>query len=927
MIGIDLPLAVTVQGALVGAMYGLLAVGLILIYRSNRVINFAQGELGAFGAALFALFVARWGLPYWLMLPVAMLIAGAVGGVAEVGIVRRLRSAPSVLTVVATLGLGQFLLLAAATLNPDAATGTTFPLPPWMPSFEVGSFRVGPAYTAMLVLAPISVLALSLFLRRGRAGRALRAAAANPEAARLDGVRAARMSTLAWVLAGALAALTAILVSPTRGFVAASAFGPSLLLRALVVAVLARMDRLGMAFVAGIGLGIVEQQILWNTTAAGVVEVALFVTVMVALPWLRPLGPRRSESISWLSIRPWRPTPRAIRDSPIGRWLAPGTAVVASGLAVALVLVSSNSAAYSIVAITAFAVIGLSIAVTTGLLGELSLGMFAIGGVGAIVSIELATSTGNFLLAFTGAAVAGGVATLLIGIPALRAPGLMLTVTTLSFALAAQLWGFRQPWAFGSGETPGQPVVGAFRIDTGRSYALLSIVVFLLALAVAWNLRRSGIGRRYRAVRDNESAARALALPATRIKAHGLLLGGAFAGLGGALYAHSLPSVGAQSFPVGASIDVVAMSALGGVGWMGGPLLGALYVIGVPRFVPLDSAGLAATALGWLLLLLYLPSGLVRIVAPLRRRVLAVAARRAGVDPALLDAGAPAHSTGEPQTGRLPLTRRSDGGSTDGAPVLVARGVSKRFGGIVAVDDVDLTIRPGTIVGLIGANGAGKTTLFEILAGFTPAGSGTVEVLGHDVTRRAPERRAADGLVRSFQDAALFPSLTVSETVSLALEHRFPTSTPLALLGIDRHRRARDAATQELVTAMGLSAWQDIAVGELSTGTRRITELTCLIALEPAILLLDEPGAGVAQAEVEALGALLRRLRDETGMTMIVIEHDIPLIMAISDEVVAMGSGRVIASGDPETVRSDPEVVAAYLGDDRTAVERSRSAR
>ncbi len=921
MIAVELPLAVTVQGALVGAMYGLLGVGLVLIHRSNRVINFAQGELGAFGAAVFALFVARWHLPYWLMLPVAMAVAGAIGGVAEVGVVRRLRSSPSILTVVATLGLGQFLLLAARTVNPDAAAGTAYPMPPWMPTFEIGSFRVGPAYTAMAILAPATVVGLSLFLRRGRVGRALRASAANPEAARLDGVRAARMSTLAWVLAGALAALTAILVSPTRGFVAASAFGPSLLLRALVVAVLARMDRITVCFFAGVALGVVEQQVLWNTDTSGVVEVVLFLAVMAALPWMRTLGTRRSGTASWLTVRPWRATPRAIRETTIGRCLAPVTTVVASMLAIGAVQVMTNSAAYTVVAITAFALVGLSVAVTSGLLGELSLGMFAVGGVGAVVSIPVANDTGNFLLAFAAAALAGAVATTVIGIPAMRSPGSLLTVTTLAFALAAQLWGFGQTWAFGDGRRPGQPVIGPWSIDTGRTYGVFAIVVFVGALAVAWNLRRSGVGRRYRAVRDNADAARAFALPAVRIKAHGLFVGGAFAGLGGALYAHSLPTVGAQSFPVAANVDVVAMAALGGIGTMGGPVLGALYVIGVPRFVTLDNAGLAATALGWLLLLLYVPGGLIRLVAPLRRGALGIAARRAGLDAAVLDEGAPVASPPGPRPGSLRLSRAA--GPEPGSVVLAAHGLTKRFGGLVAVDGVDLMVRSGSIVGLIGANGAGKTTVFEMLGGFTRPDGGTVEFRGVDITARRPEQRAAAGLVRSFQDAALFPSLTVTETITLALERSLPTATLGAAVGVDRRRGMRDSTARELVAVMGLEPWQDIAVGELSTGTRRITELACLIALEPTVLLLDEPAAGLAQREVEALGDLLRRIRDDAGTTLVVIEHDIPLIMGIADEVVAMGAGRVIATGDPEAVRAHPDVVSSYLGDDTAAVERS----
>jgi ABC-type branched-subunit amino acid transport system ATPase component/ABC-type branched-subunit amino acid transport system permease subunit len=919
MIAIELPLAVTVQGALIGAMYGLLGVGLVLVYRSNRVVNFAQGELGALGAAVFSLAVGRWGTPYWLTLPIALAVSAAVGATAEVGVVRRLRNVPPIMTVIATLGLGQFLLLAASTVNPDAATGTAFPVPPWMPSFSVGSFRVSEAYSAMIVLAPLTVLGLAWFLRRGRFGRALRAAASNPDAARLDGVPAARMSTLAWALAGALAALTAILVSPTRGFVAASSFGPSLLLRSLAVAVLARMDRLGVAFGAGIVLGIVEQQVLWNSTTPGAVELVLFVVVVVGLLVMRPLGQRRATPVSWLTVRPWRPLPRELADLRSVRLLGPAVAIGAALAALVVLAFVTNAAAYSIVAILAFAVVGISVAITTGLLGELSLGMFAVGGAGAVVSIVLATQTGNFLLAFAAAALVGAAVAVVVGLPSLRTPGLLLTVTTLAFALAAALWGFERPWAFGDGERPGQPVIGSLRLDTGRSYGVLCVIVLLCVLAVAWNVRRSGLGRRFVAVRDNEAGARAFTLPARRVKAQGLALGGAVAGLGGALYAHSLPTVSARSFPVGSSIDVVAMAAIGGIGLMSGAILGALYIVGVPRFLPLDTAGLAATSLGWLLLLLYSPGGIARLVAPLRHRALRRLAGRSGVDPAVLDRGAPERASQASSGIALPAVDRA---VTAAGLALSARGLQKRFGGVVAVAGVDLDVPQRSIVGLIGPNGAGKTTLFELLSGFTRPDAGTVVLHGKDVSSARPEQRADAGLVRSFQDAALFPSLTVHETVLLAAERRHPTRAG-ALIGIDRRRRARTAEADELLRSFGLSAWADIAVGELSTGTRRITELACLVALRPQVLLLDEPSAGLAQREVEAMADLLRRLRDEMGTSIVLIEHDIPLVMAVSDTVVAVAAGSVLRAGDPAEVRDDPAVVAAYLGDDRTSVERS----
>jgi ABC-type branched-subunit amino acid transport system ATPase component len=383
--------------------------------------------------------------------------------------------------------------------------------------------------------------------------------------------------------------------------------------------------------------------------------------------------------------------------------------------------------------------------------------------------------------------------------------------------------------------------------------------------------------------------------------------------------------VSAASFPVTNSVEVVAMAALGGIGLMSGPLLGALYIVGVPRFVPLDNAGLAATSIGWLILLLYVPGGLVRLVAPVRRWALGAIARHRGIEPATLDSGAPS-ITVVPKVGSLVLHRVEPDVRTERSPfALEAASISKRFGGVVAVDGVDVKVRSGSIVGLIGANGAGKSTLFEILGGFIRPDAGSVLLHGVDISDVRAERRAALGLVRSFQDAALFPSLTVRETVELALESRMPTSTWSAALGVDRRSAARSDEADDLIGALGLSAWSDIAVGELSTGTRRITELACVVGLRPRVLLLDEPAAGLAQPEAEALGELLLRFRDEAGATLVVIEHDIPLIMAISDEVVAMGSGRVIAEGDPDTVRTDDAVIASYLGEDAAAVERSGS--
>ena len=257
---INLP--VLTLGVATGMAYGLLAVGIVLVYRSDKVINFAHGEIGAFGAAVFGLAIVKWHIPYWVALLPALLVSACIGAMTEMGVIRRLRNAPKLMSLVATLGIAQVLLNLTQAINSSAANGATFPQPPGLPSFRVGTFLVTQAFSGLLIISPIVVIALVLFLRYSRYGLSMRAAAANPEAARMAGVFAGRMSTLAWGLAGGVACLTAILLKPTLGFVTVQALGPNLLLRALAAAVIARMTSLPIALGAGLGVGVVEQVLL-----------------------------------------------------------------------------------------------------------------------------------------------------------------------------------------------------------------------------------------------------------------------------------------------------------------------------------------------------------------------------------------------------------------------------------------------------------------------------------------------------------------------------------------------------------------------------------------------------------------------------------------------------------------------------------------
>jgi branched-chain amino acid transport system ATP-binding protein len=259
--------------------------------------------------------------------------------------------------------------------------------------------------------------------------------------------------------------------------------------------------------------------------------------------------------------------------------------------------------------------------------------------------------------------------------------------------------------------------------------------------------------------------------------------------------------------------------------------------------------------------------------------------------------------------------------------VLVVRDVHKAFGGVQAINGIDLTLEEGTILGIIGPNGAGKTTLFDIISGFITPDHGVIELFGEDITQLGADVRARLGLQRSFQDARLFPALTVAENLAVALErHVEVRSATFAALGLPNVKRSESKIAQRvdrLISQTSLGDYRNKFVGELSTGSRRIVDLACVLAADPKVILLDEPSSGVAQRETEELGPLLSRIRYETGCAMLLIEHDMSLITSVSDELLALDLGRNVTRGLPDEVVEDPRVVASYLGTSQDAINRS----
>ncbi len=284
-------------------------------------------------------------------------------------------------------------------------------------------------------------------------------------------------------------------------------------------------------------------------------------------------------------------------------------------------------------------------------------------------------------------------------------------------------------------------------------------------------------------------------------------------------------------------------------------------------------------------------------------------------------------STGAPASALRGARERRALELGEAQPVLELQDVTKRYGGVTAVDGVSFALRDGEVLGLIGPNGAGKTTLFDLISGYQRPDAGVIRYEGVDIGELGPEARANRKLIRRFQDARMFPSLTVFETLLVALEQQLEVkSSVLNAVSFPQARRAERrlrAQAERLVELLELGSFRDKFVKELSTGLRRITDLACVLAAEPKVLLLDEPSSGIAQAEAENLGPLLRRVRFETGCSILLIEHDMPLISAVSDELVALDQGAVVMRGAPVDVLDDERVIESYLGSSEDPVKRS----
>ena len=931
------------DGVVNGMVFGLLALGVVLVYRSTRVINLAVGNMGLPATGLMALLVINYNFPYWLALPIALAVGIAVGALIERAVIRRLFDAPRVIVLVATIGIGQ-LMQAVLASYPDLerTRGQRFPAPLTFIWDDVLGLRItGPKLT-IIVLVPLLAVGLSWFLNRTVFGQTVQASATNADLARLSGIDPKMVQLFVWTIAGLLATISLLLLSANRGSIGGlSNLGPNTMARALAAAVIAGMVSFPRALAAGVTIGVVQAHVQFVfINQGGLIDFLLFVVVAVAVAFQSRGSADEAGSFSFSARR--RPIPERLREI----WWVRGLSTTALGLllAIALVLpylVTRPSRHLLYASILAFAICALSMTIVTGWAGQLSLGQMAFAGIGALFAagfnrgLTFGVGIGDrweffsvtlpqvpYLVSMLLASGMAATTAALIGLGALRVKGLLLAVTTFAFAMAAQQYLYRRP-VLNGGNSQSIPFrrgsLGPLDLASQRSYYYLCLGILVALLVVVARLRRSGIGRSIIGVRENEYTAAAYTVSPTRTKLLAFSLAGGIAGLGGALLGGLVQNIPytERLFQISDSLRLVSIVVIGGLGTLMGPVVGALWVVGLPAFWPDNElVPLFTSSIGLLILLLYFPGGLIQITYSAREALLRWAESR------LPDAPS--------KTSTAPPVVVLSGGRIRPAcqgPALAVRDVSVTFGGLRAVDRVSIVVHPGEVVGLIGTNGAGKSTLMNAIGGFTPT-EGIVEILGNDVSGRSASARARVGLGRTFQSARLFPELTVRETVEVALEARGRThllSTVLFLPSASRSERAMASDASDLIDFLGLGRYADDFVAELSTGTRRIVELAGLLALDAQVLCLDEPTAGVAQRETEAFGPLLKQIQQELHATMIVIEHDMPMIMTLSDRVYCLEAGQVIAEGPPDEVRNDPRVVTSYLGTDTRAIDRSDS--
>ena len=567
------------------------------------------------------------------------------------------------------------------------------------------------------------------------------------------------------------------------------------------------------------------------------------------------------------------------------RWIAAALWALAAASAVTAAVVTPLSAYLLnlLMQATTYAIAVLGLTVVLGQAGQINLAQAAFFGLGAY-SVALGTTDWGlpFWPALAGGTAIAAVAGAVLGLTSLRLGGHYLAMVTISFQTILTLV-LTNEVAFTHGPDGVKDIGRPPLFTAGSPYLALCIAALFATAWLVWRLRTTRLGRAMQAVRDNELAASVTGVNSYATKVAAFTVSAALGGFGGGLFAGGFAYVSPDQFSFSESVVFLTMALLGGATAPGGAMLGTSLLILLPEWLRfLKSVYLAVYGAAVILIMVFMPDGIWGFGAALARRLFPPAEAPPAAIPA------------------LPLTLAAAAG--DAAVILKADGLSKHFGGLRAVDEVDLAIGRNTVHALIGPNGSGKSTLLNVLSGILRADGGAVVFEGRDITRLAPHRRAGEGIGRTFQNIRLFGAMSVHDNV---------------MVGVDRpcHRPALPAPLMALAALdfVGLAGRAGARVASLSYGHQRHVEIARALAGSPKLLLLDEPGAGLNHAEKDELVRLLQRLKGH-GLTILIIDHDMAMVEEVADHITVLNFGRRIADGTPAQVLRHPDVITAYLG-------------
>jgi ABC-type branched-subunit amino acid transport system ATPase component/ABC-type branched-subunit amino acid transport system permease subunit len=951
-------------GAEFGAVNGLLALGLVLTYRASRVINFSYGAMGVLAATFGVELYLGQHVNWFVCILVALGVGAILGLIVDATLRWRFFNSPRLIVMVVTIGFAQVF------------GGIQLLVPGWLGGPPlVGGFPTGLSQhhhfifpdlfdgndLLIVIVVPLILIALSWFLLKTDAGIAVRSVADNSDRAMLLGIPVKRLSTLVWVIAGLLAALTTVLSAPSQGLTISAAAGPEVLLPALAAAVLAGMENLPLAFGAGVGIGIINGLVEFNVHEESTTDVVLLVVILVGLLLQKNKSGRASEVDGTFSASGiLKPIPDVLRRLPEVVAGRVGIFLLVSAVVVSIPFLAGPGTTLEYTGALIYGIIALSLVVLTGWGGTVSLGQFALAGVGGVVAGDLIEKANvDLFFCLAAAAAAGAALAFLVGLPALRIRGDFLAVTTLALAVAMNSF-ILNPQNFPNA-IPQQflrPVLWLrFNLLSNKAYFFFCLAFVVLTVLFIQGLRKARAGRTLLGVRDNPKAASAMGVPPVRVKLGGFMLAGAIAGIGGGLYATLLDAVGYQTFDPSYSIVIFSMAVIGGLNSMSGVLMG-VGLIEVLSFA-YPKYQLVFTGAFLMLVLLFLPGGLGEGVQFIRDRLLRiVAVRRNILVPSLVadrkdDTPHAAHA---PEETDLLVHALSDDGEGDGDPaaapvpavaaaaaavavepdptetlvvaefaadtdtaqvpavqaqvdpnvpdtpvVLSCQKVEVSYGPVQILFGVDLDVHEGEIVALLGTNGAGKSTLLKGASGLVKVGGGTVKLGSGNIAGEPAEAIARMGLSLMPGGRGIFPTLTVEENLRLGTW----------MIRKDAHAVAEaKAKTVTLFPILEQRSGQ--LAGNLSGGEQQMLSLAMAFMVTPKVLMIDELSLGLAPTIVAQLIDVVKLLH-AAGTTIIVVEQSVNVALELAERAVFLEKGEVRFSGRTAELLERPDILRSVF--------------